>query len=277
VVRQAAACVLVVGDYELRKKLGQGSFGSVFLCKHRQTGFVACAKLEDLRTTAPQVEYEYKLYRSLAKTAARTFVPAVYDHGRAGDFRYVVMDVGGTDLSAVTATHSDREKLRLMSSCLDALRAVHDAGVVHRDLKPKNMLLKTGTRDQVMLIDFGLAKGFRLGGRHIVNQRKGTIAGTARYASVPCLMGTQTSRRDDLYGLCYSMAALFGQPLPWQSVRGATKEERQQKTLELKRTLEPRAVFHSCPAPLARIYLRVLQLGFAQRPDYEKYQELLRA
>jgi casein kinase 1 len=272
---QVPRSVLVVGDYELRRKLGEGSFGSVFLCKHRTTGHVACAKLEEVQATAPQVRYEYELYRGLAFTAARRYIPAVYCQGHAGDYRYMVMDVGGCDLSAVTATHSAHEKLRLMSSCLDALRAIHDAGLVHRDLKPKNMLLRVGTRVQVMLVDFGLAKGFRPKGHHIANRHKSTIAGTTRYASVPCLMGTEASRRDDLYSLCYSMAAIFGHTLPWQAVRGK-RDDRLQQTLDLKRTLEPRVVFRGCPAPVATIYMHVLQLGFAQRPDYDKYQAILR-
>ena len=268
--------VLVVGEYELRKKLGEGSFGSVFLCRHRSTGHVACAKLEEKHATAPQVRYEYDLYAGMASTPARRFVPSVYCHGEAGDYRYLVMDVGGRDLSSVVATHGPVEKLRLMSSCLDALRAVHDAGLVHRDLKPKNMLLKVGSRTQVLLVDFGLAKGFCPKGRHISNRHKSTIAGTTRFASVPCLMGTEASRRDDLYGLCYSMAAMLGRELPWQSVRGK-HDERLQKTLDLKRTLEPRVVFRGCPPPLATIYTHVLQLGFAQRPDYDRYQAILRA
>ena len=273
--------MLVVGDYELHKKIGEGSFGAVFLCRHRTTGRVACAKLEELRETAPQVQYEYGLYRSMAATPAHWFVPAVYCQGQAGDYRYMVMDVGGPDLTAVKRTHSPREKLHLMSSCLSALRAIHDVGLVHRDLKPRNILLKAGTRVEVLLVDFGLAKGYCPDGHHIANRCKSTIAGTTRYASVPCLMGTQASRRDDMYSLCYTMAVIFERPLPWQGVRGerddhAKREDRLRKTLELKRTLEPRVVFRDCPSPLARIYMHVLQLGFAQRPDYEKYQAVLR-
>ena len=267
--------MLVVGDYELLYLLGEGTYGSVYLCKHRSTGKLACAKLENLQTTPDQVLYEHRMYKNFAKTPASSFVPKTFAHGEAGDFRYVVMSRGGPDLSTIVDTYTDQEKMLLMYSMIDALRAIHDSGVVHRDIKPKNVLVKIGTRTDVTIIDFGLAKRYRLNYKHIPNTMKETIAGTSRYSSVPCQLCTQAARRDDIYSLCYTMAVLFQRLLPWQNLRG-TKKDKLRKTVTLKRILTPAVVFAGCPEPLVHIYTMTMQLGFQQRPDYEVYQSLIR-
>lgn len=271
------ACVFVVGEYELLRLIGKGSYGSVFSCRHMQTGHVACAKLEELRSESAQVIYEYRVYSVLAKTSAREFVPVPYCHGEAGDYRYMVMGLGGEDLSTVVHTHTAASKLRIFRSAITALRAIHDAGIVHRDIKPTNILMRADSSEEVMIIDFGLAKRYRDGARHIDNRDKDSISGTTRYASVPCMMCTQTSRRDDMYSLCYTMASLFGRALPWQNLTGKKEDEEKilLKTLELKRVLEPRIVFHGCPEPVIHIYAAVIQLGFAERPAYEEYQQII--
>lgn len=267
--------MLVVGDYELLYLLGEGSYGSVYLCKHRGTNQVACAKLEDLETTPNQVLYEYRMYTNFAKTPASSFVPKAFAHGEAGDFRYVIMSRGGPDLETVIDTHTDNEKLQLMHSLIDGVRAIHDSGVVHRDLKPKNVLLKLGSRTDVTIIDFGLAKRYRMNYKHIANTIKGTVAGTSRYCSVPCQLCTQAARRDDMYSLCYTMAVLFKRVLPWQNLSGK-KKEKLRKTVTLKRILTPSEALAGCPEPLVHIYTMVMQLGFQQRPDYEAYQSIIR-
>lgn len=266
--------ILAVGGYELLNLLGEGSFGVVYLCRHMKEKYMACAKLENLQTTTAQVVYEYRLYRKLARTPAASFVPKAYRQGEAGDFRFMILELGGKDLSTIVDTHSEAEKMLIFRNLLSALRAIHDGGVVHRDIKPKNILLKPGSRTDVFVVDLGLAKICRSGLKHIPNRNKTSIAGTSRYASVPSQMCTQTSRRDDMYSLCYTMLVLFGRTLPWQNLKN-DKKKKLLETVRLKRILSPSEVCRGCPDPIRIIYTMVMQLGFSQRPEYEAYQKVI--
>lgn len=254
--------------------LGEGSFGVVYLCRHLKDGHMACAKLENLQTATAQVMYEYRLYRKLARTPAASFVPKAYRQGEAGDFRFMILELGGKDLSTIVDTHSESEKMAIFRNLISALRAIHDSGVVHRDIKPKNILLKPGSRTSIVVVDLGLAKIYRSGLKHIPNRNKTSIAGTSRYASVPSQMCTQTSRRDDMFSLCYTMLVLFGRSFPWQNLKG-DKKKKLRETVRLKRTLSPEEVCKGCPDAIRVVYTMVMQLGFGQRPEYEAYQKAI--
>ena len=247
----------------------------MYLCRHMKEGYLACCKLENLQTATAQVVYEYRLYRNLAKTPAASFVPKVYKQSEAGDFRYMVMELGGKDLSSIIDTHSEYEKMLVFYNLLSALRAIHNSGLVHRDIKPKNILLKPGSRTDILIVDLGLSKICRSGLKHIPNRNKSSMAGTSRYASIPSQMCTQTSRRDDLFSLCYTMLVLFGRTLPWQSLNIEDKKKKMKETVRLKRFMTPEEVCKNCPDPIRVIYTMVMQLGFSQRPEYEIYQEII--
>ena len=265
-----------VGDYQLEKLLGHGSFGHVYLCRHKQSGAQACVKLEARSTTSPQINYEFRLYEAFASGPVSQFVPRPLDYGEEGDYRYLVLELGGRDLSHAYGFAVHR-KLCIFVNVLHALEALHDGGLLHRDIKPKNILLKPGTPDPnaVLLIDLGLAKRFRVHGKHVPKTRKDKFVGTTRYASPYVQMYTQSSRRDDLFSLVFCMVAVFGQQLPWQDLSG-DQQTKSERTLHLKRRLTPRQVCKGCPPSLALVYEHVMQLPYEARPPYELFRQLVK-
>ncbi len=150
----------VVGDrYELLRPAGRGGMGSVYLGRDRVLGErVAVKVLSEARPTAARFARECAILASLRHDR----VVRYRDHGvtEAG-CAWLVMDwLSGSDLAARIAQGPLflHEGLRVLRDAAEALAAVHDAGVVHRDVKPSNLFLVDGAIDRVTLIDFGIAR-----------------------------------------------------------------------------------------------------------------------
>ena len=199
----------------------------MFACRNIATKAIACIKLEAVDAEKPQLALECCMYAHL--TPAKSYILRLLGHGTSGDYRFLVMDLGGCDLSKLAPSCSLRIKLKIFYNLICALEQFSIAGVVHRDVKPKNILLKNSTssgqfgvpkrldKPDVVLIDFGFSKRFRINGIHHKNRHKELSVGTGTYSSPYSQMFTEASRRDDMYSLCYTMCTVFGKELPWQA------------------------------------------------------------
>lgn len=115
-----------------------------------------------------------------------------------------------------------KDVLMLGMQMLEALAFLHGHSIIHRDIKPDNIVQGVGDKANLFyLIDFGLAKQFRDPKTHVHNpyREKRSLTGTPRYASVNNLMGIEQSRRDDLEGLAYTLIYLARGKLPWQGIQ----------------------------------------------------------
>lgn len=113
---------------------------------------------------------------------------------------------------------------------------LHEKGYLHRDLKPENILIGLDeSASTLFLIDYGLAKKWKMvNGDHIPYKEGKSLTGTARYASANTHLGVEQSRRDDLEGAGYVLLYLLLGELPWQGLRGKSKEEKYRRIKESK-------------------------------------------
>ncbi|MBI4703692.1 MAG: serine/threonine protein kinase [Deltaproteobacteria bacterium] len=174
------AGVVVAGRFELERIAGAGGMGTVWRARDRVTGRAVAVKLAPAssRDLAERFEREAEVLCQLDHPALVGYVA----HGTLGAELFLAMEwLEGEDLSQrlerqpLTAAESLALALRLA----DALGHAHGRGVVHRDVKPSNVLLVGGAVGAATLLDFGIARGSGLGRRVVT--RAGCLVGTPGY------------------------------------------------------------------------------------------------
>ena len=249
-------------------------------------GQTLAAKLESRQTNGKarggpsQLKYEERVYRLLSGGSG---IPKIVDYFTDGDFNILVMQRMGKSLEDVLEENGGqldaRTVLALGVRLLQALQHVHEKGMIHRDLKPQNMMLSTDKNDsRVYLIDFGLSKRFLdpvTGHVEYARNRKG-LTGTPRYASVSSHLGAEQSRRDDLESLVYILLYLRVGRVPWQGLPGKTKKEKYKRVREMKQRASSSKLATGFPEPYTEFVDRIRSLGFEEDPPYGRLMELLR-
>ena len=192
----------------------------------------------------------------------------------------LVMQEVGASVSKIFSSHnktfSADHIVSVGMQMLDCLEAVHDMGVLHRDVKPENFCVGTGDgQHRLYLLDFGLSKCFlkRDTGEHIPHVTGKSLTGTPRYASVRCHEGHEQSRRDDLESAIYVILYLSLGRLPWQGLKRHKGKERDDPILPVKRaTVE----FPSLHPNFSKMLAHVRRdIGFDARPDYSRLRSWL--
>jgi serine/threonine-protein kinase len=197
----------VLGGYVLGKRLGVGATSVVYEARHHRLGRRAAVKV----LAAPDAVYRERFLRESQMAAAidHPNVIPVYDAGEAdGELFLAMRCVEGQDLRALLVEEGRltfARTVRLVRQVAAALDAAHARGLVHRDVKPANILIDES--DHVYLSDFGVAKDAAvLGLTHT-----GGFLGTVEYAAPEQIAGADVDGRADLYALaCVAYECLAG-------------------------------------------------------------------
>lgn len=149
---------------------------------------------------------------------------------------------------------------------------MHEERIIHRDIKPDNFLIggSDTTKNNVYIIDFGLAKCYRSSdGQHIPFREGKNLTGTARYASINTHIGYEQSRRDDLETIGHVLLYFLRGSLPWQGLPGRSKNEKYSniKKKKLEVTVDELCKGHPEEFKEFMNYCRKLQ--FTEDPDYK--------
>jgi len=270
----------IAGKFQLGRKIGCGSFGDIHIGSNLQTGEEVAIKLESTKAKQPQLMYEAKLYKIIGGCPG---IPAVHWYGVEGDYNVMVIDLLGPSLEDLFNFCERRFTLKtllmLADQMITLIEYVHSKNFLHRDIKPENFLMGVGRNEkQLFIIDFGLAKKYRnpFSQEHIPYRDNKQLTGTARYASINTHAGIEQSRRDDLEAIGYVLMYFGRGSLPWQGLKGATKEERYKRIHEKKEAVAPEVLGKHLPPEFA-IYLNYCRnLGFEDRPNYAFPRMVLR-
>lgn len=189
-----------VGRYEIRKPLGQGSFGTVYLAFDAELHRLVAVKVPRLSRSFTDAESE--VYLSEARMLARLDHPRivpVHDVGRTNDGVCFIVSkyIEGSNLSEMISEGADLGLfVRIIVMVADALEYMHQQGLIHRDIKPANVLLDTAKN--AFVADFGLAME-----EEIALRGKAALAGTPAYMSPEQLRGEghRVDGRTDIYSL----------------------------------------------------------------------------
>jgi len=196
----APAAPLVLGRYRLHRRLGAGAFGTVWMARDERLDRDVAVKI------VPRERIVGGRFEREARAAARLAHPGIvtlYEAGADDEGAYLVSElVRGATLDDLLAAGrlSDRDVVTIAIALCDALAHAHSQGVVHRDVKPSNILVpeRPTTPDQAAkLTDFGVARV--VGGDSLT--RTGDVVGTAAYMAPEQAEGREVGAAADLYAL----------------------------------------------------------------------------
>ena len=200
-----------LGGYRILEPLGHGGTSVVYRAEHVRLGRSAALKL--LTPSVGEADFAERFLREsqLAASIDHPSIVPVYDAGEDDGLLYIAMAcVDGSDLKSLIAEDGKlpvRRALRIVGQIGSALDAAHARGLVHRDVKPANILV--GAEDRAYLSDFGVVKELASGG----TTRTGTFVGTIEYCAPEQIEGRPVDARADVYALaCVLYESLTGTP-----------------------------------------------------------------
>ncbi|WP_280452079.1 serine/threonine-protein kinase [Nocardia cyriacigeorgica] len=214
----------VFAGYVIDRELGRGGMGSVYLAKHPRLPRMTALKLLNREMFFDkEVRARFEREADLVARLDHPGIVTVYDRGLEDEQLWISMHyIDGIDAASVDPRRLPPERaVQIIKETADALDYAHGMGVLHRDVKPANILLarSTGGRgERVYLTDFGIAR-LRDDTGHLT--QTGTFTATLAYASPEQLTGASLDHRSDQYSLACTLFWLFTGHGPFQATNPA--------------------------------------------------------
>jgi serine/threonine protein kinase len=200
-----------VGKYKILERLGSGSNSSVFLCEQVSMRRKVALKILPLsKAEDPGALARFHREARAAGALDHPNVVRTYDNGQEGDLHFLVMEyVDGSNLELIVGNYGPMDISRAAEYIRQAaigLQHIHQAGLIHRDIKPGNVLLEGG-QQKVKITDFGPARA----ADDASISKSGIIAGTPMYMAPEQALGETLDQRADLFSLGQSALPDGGQ------------------------------------------------------------------
>ena len=259
---------IFAGRYEIMRVLGQGGMGAVYQARDRELDRIIALKvIRPELATDPAILARFKQELILARNITHKNVVRIYDLGESNGIRFITMEyVDGQDLRTLLRQHgkfSPQQAIGMMEQVCRALDCAHTEGVIHRDLKPQNIMRDSQSR--IVVMDFGLARS--LGDSGLT--QTGAIVGTMEYMSPEQALGATLDQRSDIFSVGLIFYELLTGKAPYHAetaIASLMKRTREQ-------AIPASDVDNSVPQSLSAIVSRCLEREPADR--YHSVVELL--
>ncbi len=261
---------VLAGRYEIQQMLGLGGMGAVYKAWDRLLERIVAIKIirPDLADD-PELLQRFKQEVILARDVTHKNVVRLFDITETEELKFITMEyIDGKDLRTVATERGPmpaRDAAELMGQVVSALEAAHAEGVVHRDLKPGNIMVQPNGR--VVVMDFGLARSLNSDG----GTKTGILMGTIDYMSPEQARGEHVDARSDIFTVGLILYELVTGVLPYKSdsvVAGLVR--RTQEKAKPAAEVDARV-----PVALSKVISKCMALDPAER--YQSAQELLAA
>ena len=256
------------GRYEIQKLLGMGGMGAVYKARDIEVDRTVGLKVirPDLAGN-PAILARFKQELVLARQVTHRNIIRIYDLNEADGVKFITMEfIEGEDLRAILTREgkvAPRDAINIMRQACSGLQAAHHEGVIHRDLKPGNIMQDASGR--VVIMDFGLAKTVQGDGM----TQTGMMIGTMEYMSPEQAMGSELDARSDIFtmGLIFYELLTGNIPFRAESAIASLVKRTQERAVPLS-DVDP-----TIPPALSMITAKCLERDPKAR--YNTVQELI--
>ena len=257
------------GRYEILAILGQGAMGAVYKAKDLELDrWVAIKVIQPELSNSKAILKRFKQELILARQVTHRNVVRIFDIGETDGMKFITMEyVDGGDLKSVILERGKippEEAFAIVRQICHALVAAHAEGVVHRDLKPQNIMFDSTGR--VVVMDFGIAHSKDAPSMTMT----GALMGTPEYMSPEQAKGDKTDHRADIFAVGIIFYELLIGRVPFQA--RTVVETMYKRTME--RAVPPVDVDRSVPIHANRIVMKCLETDPANR--YQDVKELIK-
>ena len=259
---------VIANRYEVQSVLGAGGMGVVLKAHDRQLDEIVALKMlkGEVFMSDPAALERFKQELKLARRITHRHVVRTYDYAELDTYYVISMEY----VKGITLKQLVRQRgmlplkigLQIGKQICAALDAAHEKGVVHRDMKPQNVLLESS--GDVKIMDFGIARVADMKGM----TSTGTVMGTPDYMSPEQAQGLEMDHRTDIYSTGVVLFEIFTGKLPFIADAPLAVLNKHVRELPPK----PTSLNPNIPPELERILLKVLAKNPEQR--YQKIQEL---
>jgi len=208
--------MMLGGRYEILQTIGEGGMGAVYKAEDRELGrTVALKVIRPELASNPDILQRFKQEILLASKITDRNIIRIYDLGDAEGVKFITMEfVEGDDLRHILQRQGKlpaAEAAEIMEQVVSGLRAAHRVGVIHRDLKPGNIMRASDGR--VLVMDFGLARSLQGDGM----TQTGTMLGTMEYMSPEQAQAKELDARSDIFTVGLILYELLTGIMPYQA------------------------------------------------------------
>lgn len=275
---------MIANKYIPMSKIGSGTFGTIYKGKYVKNDEYVAIKTEFLATALQTLKHETTILNYLhSKGSTRT--PLVYWYGiHAGQFT-LVMPLYERSLEEMIRSDamSKQQSMKIVSKMIDILDTIHNLGVLHRDIKPQNFMIRN---DDIYIIDFGLSTVYIDDKKELLPAREISpyILGTPKFVSIHVHDGEDPARRDDCISVIYILQYLLQDGhVHWENVQDSKSndlEYSENHILYFKNTERRRLKsmhFESIESNtiLGLILGHLYELSFIEQPNYQWMCSLL--
>jgi serine/threonine protein kinase/Flp pilus assembly protein TadD len=261
--------------YEIEQVLGEGGMGKVLKAWDKELGrSVALKLIRPEYASDPNSLQRFKKELLLARQISHKNILRIHDLGDIEGTKFISMAfIDGKDLHKLFASSGKfplERSLKIARQICAALEAAHSEGVVHRDLKPQNILVDN--HDNVYVSDFGLAKSLVPDSPDATQSaltRSGEILGTPRYMAPEQVIAQPADHRSDIYSFGLIFYEMVAGDIPFA---GRSMVEMMYQRVEQK-PRNPQDLNHALPDSVAHIIMRCLEKDPAKR--YQSATEVL--